>query len=110
MELNDTERAALSGLAGALGTVLVMDVTSEVIAPDAPARPSAPAWDAAAPRPGKCGCCGLRRDLVAYSGLDATAADLCFRCGSDRAQGLAECTSKPRATVSVAHLEWTVEQ
>ena len=89
MNLSDTERAALASLTGALGTVLVMDVTATPVAPEA-------TWEPQAASPGKCQCCGRRRDLVAYSGLEATAADLCFRCGSDRAQGLGECTSKPR--------------
>ena len=89
MNLSDTERAALASLTGALGTVLVMDVTATPVAPEAISGPSSV-------RTGTCRGCGTRRDLDAHTSMAATAADLCFRCGSDRAQGLGECTSKPR--------------
>ena len=69
-----------------------MDVA---VTPVAPASISG----ASSVRTAKCACCGKRRDLVAHSGMDATEPDICFRCGSDRAQGM-ECTSKPRQHVS----------
>ena len=102
MNLSDTERAALASLTGALGTVLVMDVTATPVAPGA-------ILGAPAASPGKCQCCGKRRDLVAYSGLGAEDADLCFRCGSDRAQGLGYCSSRPgEYTHTFSDSDWTV--
>ena len=58
-------------------------------------------------RAGKCGCCGMRRDLVAHTGIAAAEADLCFRCGSDRAQGLGYCSSAPQAyTQTFSASDW----
>ena len=95
MNMTDAELAAARTLARALGgAVLVADVTVE---PDAPART----------RAGRCGCCGLRRDLVACTSANVTAPDICFRCGSDRAQGERECTSKPRTyTQTFTDADW----
>jgi hypothetical protein len=99
LELDGTERAALASLVRACGSVVVADVTAEL---------AAPAWDVEAPsvRTGTCACCGLRRQLVAYTSMGAADADLCFRCGSDRAQGM-ECTSKPRpVTMTFSDSDW----
>ena len=69
MNLSDTERAALASLTGALGTVLVMDVTATPVAPEAISGPSSV-------RTGTCRCCGKRRDLVAHTSMAATAGRL----------------------------------
>ena len=58
-------------------------------------------------RTGKCACCGKRRDLVAHTGMSAAEADHCFRCGSDRAQGLDYCSSAPQAyTHTFSATDW----
>jgi len=105
MNLTDTERAAAERLAAALGSVLVVDVDV------APVRAAAPAWDTPSAKPGTCTCCGKRRDLVAFTDATADRADLCFRCGSDQAQGLGYCSSKPGTyTHTFSDSDWTVEQ
>ena len=53
------------------------------------------AMPAPAVRTAKCGCCGMRRDLVAFTSMAASRPDLCRACGHDRVCGR-ECTSKPR--------------
>jgi hypothetical protein len=109
MNLSDTERAAADRLAALCGPLAVWDVTSEPVPPAGPARAAEAVWGAPERKPGKCGCCGKRRDLVAYSGLDAADADLCFRCGSDRAQGLGYCSSRPgEYTHTFSDSDWTV--
>jgi len=90
------DTAAIAGLVRAAGgSLLVLDVTAE------------PTPDAPAVRTAKCGCCGKRRDLVAFTSPTATDADLCFRCGSDRAQGLGYCSSAPRTyTQTFSDSDW----
>jgi hypothetical protein len=101
MNLNSTEQAAAQRLAGVLGAVLVMDVDVTPVAPAAISEPPSV-------RTGKCTCCGMRRDLVAHTSLAAADADLCFRCGSDRAQGLGYCSSAPREyTRTFSDDDWT---
>jgi len=107
--LDGAELAALVSLVRACGPVLVADVATEPAPAPAPVRAPAPAWDAPAPavRTAKCACCGLRRDLVAHTSMAAEDADLCFRCGSDRAQGLGYCSSAPRtSTQTFSDSDW----
>lgn len=59
-------------------------------------------------RTARCVCCGKRRDLVACTSVAETSVpNICFRCGSDRAQGM-ECTSKPQVfTQTFSDSDWT---
>jgi hypothetical protein len=99
---------ALRSLVAACGSVLVADVEADEMPAPAPVRPATPIWDTPTHgvRTARCACCAKRRDLVAYTGTDAATANLCFRCGSDRAQGQ-ECTSRPRTyTQTFTDADW----
>ena len=101
--LTGAEADALASLTRALGSVLVCDVTTEPVALPAPVR--APE---AAVRTAKCGCCGMRRDLVAFTVQTAGRPDLCRACGHDATIGR-DCTSKPRTyTQTFNASDWTV--
>lgn len=108
--LAPAELDALTSLVRSCGSVLVADVTAEPVAAPAPVRAAAPAWDAPAPavRTAKCACCGMRRDLVAFTGMAASRPDLCRACGHDRACGR-ECTSKSRTSAGTFNpADWEV--